>query len=84
MRMPWRAREYERTCDDCGYVWRVPVAVARPHMRAPSHVRAGMQLEGALIDETVEANTALSEQAAVSRRCAKCESEHYKQRTIRS
>jgi hypothetical protein len=43
-----------------------------------------MQLEGALIDEVVEANTALSEQAAASRRCAKCESEHYKQRTIRS
>jgi hypothetical protein len=24
MRIPWRAREYERTCGDCGYVWMVP------------------------------------------------------------
>jgi hypothetical protein len=29
MRLPWQAREYERTCADCGYSWRVPRAFAR-------------------------------------------------------
>ena len=24
MPIRWRTREYERTCDDCGHVWRVP------------------------------------------------------------
>ena len=23
MRLPWQPREYERTCDNCGYTWRV-------------------------------------------------------------
>ena len=91
MRIQWRAREYERTCDDCGYVWRVPKKVARPHLRDPesrgrvagaSGLGPGDSIRGT--EAVVDANAALSERAAASRRCPRCESDHYKQRTIRS
>jgi hypothetical protein len=29
MHVPWPARQYERTCADCGYTWRVPRRFAR-------------------------------------------------------
>jgi hypothetical protein len=29
MHFPWPARQYERTCADCGYSWRVPRRFAR-------------------------------------------------------
>jgi hypothetical protein len=90
MRIPWRAREYERTCHDCGYVWRVPKEVARPHLQDPES--RGRVAEGGLgavggvqgTEAVLDANAALSERAAASRRCPKCESDRYKQRTIRS
>jgi predicted nucleic-acid-binding Zn-ribbon protein len=88
-----RAREYERTCDDCGYVWHVPKEVARPHLRASNTQGVGKysgQAEDGLLyafDELEgvnDANAALSERAAASRRCPKCESDHYTERAIRS
>jgi hypothetical protein len=86
MRIPMRAREYERTCDDCGYVWRVPKDVARPHLRDPEILGRGAGGSGqpGPMEGVLAANAALSERAAASRRCPKCESDHYKQRTIRS
>jgi hypothetical protein len=85
MRIQWRAREYERTCDDCGYVWRVPKAVARPRLQDPEgRGRGGGPSGQGFMEGVIEANAALSERAAASRRCPKCESDHYKQRTIRS
>jgi hypothetical protein len=33
MRIPGLIRQYERTCDDCGYRWHVPRAAARPRKR---------------------------------------------------
>ncbi len=96
MRILWRTREYERTCDDCGYIWRVPKAIAHPHMQAPvgfSRNAAGVAdpLAGpdplgnvTGIEAVDEANAEQAERAAAFRRCPKCESDHYKQRSIRS
>jgi hypothetical protein len=90
MRIRWRAIEYERTCDDCGYVWRVPKEVAQPHLQDPEsrgRVAGGGSGPAGLIwgtEAVLNANAALSERAEASRRCPKCESDHYKQRTIRS
>jgi hypothetical protein len=66
-----------------------PKAVARPHLQDPeSRGRVvggggpGGPFQGT--EAVLDANAALSERAAASRRCPKCESDHYKQRTIRS
>jgi hypothetical protein len=78
--IPWLTRSYERTCEKCGYVWRVPKEFARPHMQ-------GLQLYGGAdaggqAGAAVAANAQLAEQAAAFRRCARCESSEYRQRAI--
>jgi hypothetical protein len=82
VRIPWLTQEYERTCDDCGYVWRVPKAIAHPHMQGLPIVK-GPEV-AARADAVVAANAELAERAASFRCCPKCESDHYKQRSIRS
>ncbi len=90
MRIPWRRREYERTCDDCGTSWRVPKAIAHPRLEGLPMRGSGMTVvtrADAVVeaaDAVVEANAELAERAAAFRRCPKCESDHYKQRSIRS
>jgi hypothetical protein len=79
MRIPWRAREYERTCGDCGYVWIVPKWAVHPPMQ-------GLPERGAkyAVNSVVAANAELAEEAAAFRICPGCGSVHYTQRLIRS
>jgi len=90
MHIPGLAHEYERTCEDCGQTWRVPRAIAHPHMQGLPMGRSGggggLGATGAAdrADAVIAANAELAERAAASRRCPKCESDHYQQRAIRS
>jgi len=79
MRIPWLAQEYERTCDDCGHVWRVPKWAERPSMKGLQMGRGGIAGPTAV----VAGNAELAERAAVFRQCPECDSAHYKQRAIR-
>ena len=80
--MPWNARVYERTCADCGFVWRVPKAVARPRMKGmPASNRGGAVGVRAAV---IAANAALSERAAAFRCCSRCQSVQYKQVSVHS
>ena len=63
MRIPWLTREYERTCDDCGYVWRVPKRIAHPRMQGLPMTR-GEVFGATRVDAVVEANAELAERAA--------------------
>jgi hypothetical protein len=82
VRIGWRTREYERTCQDCGCVWRVPKALAHPHMRGMPMGNVG-GTGNALANSVIAENAALSERAAAMRRCPHCESGDYRQRSIR-
>lgn len=83
MRIPGLAKEYERTCEDCGQVWRVTKAIAHPHMHGLPMAQGGRG-RSPRAEAIAEANAKLAERAAATRRCPKCESDHYKQRSIRS
>jgi hypothetical protein len=81
MRVPWLAREYERRCDECGSVWRVPKWVAHPPMQGlPMASRTGI----GDVDGVVASNAELAEEVAAFHACPECGSAHYKQRAIRS
>lgn len=86
MRLPWPASEYERTCTDCGYTWRVPRQFARkgivPIYGATSGVRGLANSTAAGAD--LQAGMAIAEQAATFRVCGECGSERFSQRPVRS
>ena len=90
MHIPWLAQEYGRTCDDCGHAWRVPRWAAHPRMQGllvGSLATSGMEREPLPrkpADVVVRANAKLAERAEAFRRCPECDSDHYRQRSIRS
>jgi predicted RNA-binding Zn-ribbon protein involved in translation (DUF1610 family) len=89
MRLPWLAREYERTCDDCGWSWRVPRRLARRRVQSISGfgvTSGGIQTaaDRAELKAEVQSSMELSEQAEAFRECPKCGSVRYKQRRARS
>jgi len=85
--IPWPARQYERTCADCGYCWRVPRQLAR-HVNPPrlSHTGGGRGVPGiGYVDaHDAQAFDKRAEESEAYRTCAKCSSHHYSQRPVRS
>jgi predicted nucleic-acid-binding Zn-ribbon protein len=90
VRIPWRAREYERTCADCGYAWRVPKSAVRKPVSGFSMAPRGRPVSLGGVNPVVSANEpelvsseAISETAAAFGYCPKCASENFRQRPIR-
>jgi hypothetical protein len=84
MRLPWQPREYDRTCADCGYTWRVPRQFARSHVLSIYGATSGAVGLAGPADAQLQAGRALVERAEALRTCAKCGSEHYTQRPASS
>ncbi len=91
VRISWRAREYERTCADCGHAWRVPrSAVHKPIADFSSAPRGRPVSLGGINPVTpdsepeVASSEAISEVAAAYGHCPKCGAERYTPRPVRS
>ena len=80
MYLPWRVREYERTCP-AGHSWRAPAWSVHPRMRGlplgPATQRFGRT------GEVIVANAQLAERAAAFDSCPQCGDNRYRQRAIR-
>lgn len=87
MHLPWSAREYERTCSDCGCAWRVPRQFAHKNVLSVPGATSGLRsrtIGGGPTGADLQAGYWIAEQAASLRVCPKCSSVQYSQRPIRS
>ena len=92
MHLPWLARQYERTCADCGSCWLVPREFARKRILSVAGGTSGPHLgyqgkygsTNGPAAADIQAAGVMAGRAAVLQRCPKCGSEHYSQRSVRS
>jgi hypothetical protein len=85
MRLPWPAREYERTCGQCGSTWRVPRQFAKRRVKSISGFSVtshGMQTgaDRAELRAEIQSSLATGDEARAFRTCPKCGSDQYSQR----
>ena len=82
------AREWERTCSECGYTWRVPRSIARRGIRGMSAVTVRgatadlpftTPVRSAPLKADIEAR---AEQMEGFRVCAKCGADDFTQRPV--
>jgi hypothetical protein len=90
MRIPRPARQYERTCDNCGHAWRVPRWAAHRHVwglpmgASPETMGGEMERLPRKLPDAVFANAEVADRAGAYRRCPECDSDRNRQRPIRS
>ena len=84
------AREWERTCLECGYTWRVPRSIARRGIRGMSAMSTGGAFAGAgpgRISSNADAVRAgIAARADLMegfQTCAKCGVDHFTQHPVR-
>jgi hypothetical protein len=82
VRFPWQAREYVRTCEECGYCWRVPRSAARRRMTSINMftVTTGTRVDRAELAREVTSISAANQQANAFRHCPQCGADHFTQR----
>ena len=91
MPLGWRAREYERTCAECGYAWRVPRSATRKPISGFSVAPRGRPVSLGGVDPLVPdsepelvASQEIGQVAAAFGQCPKCGCFRYMQRPVRS
>jgi hypothetical protein len=85
MRLPRQAREFERTCAECGYTGRVPRSAHRRRrgISAYSPMPRGLYSVPDNARE-IAASEAVSAVGAAYAHCPRCDSERYTQQPVRS
>jgi ribosomal protein S27AE len=86
MRLPWQPREYERTCGNCGYAWRVPRSVVktRPISGFTGAAHRSRISRAGVADPRVAGSEAIDEVEEAYRLCPRCGSDRYTQQPVRS
>jgi hypothetical protein len=85
MRLPWQAREFQRTCTNCGYTWRVPRSAARRRRGISAFSTAPWGISNAPdSDPEIAASEAVSAVDAAYAHCPRCDSDRYTQQPVRS
>jgi predicted nucleic-acid-binding Zn-ribbon protein len=81
MRLPWQPREYERTCGNCGYAWRVPRSVVktRPISGFTGPANRSRYSRVGTADPRVAGSEAIDEVDEAYRCCPRCGSDRYTQ-----
>jgi DNA-directed RNA polymerase subunit M/transcription elongation factor TFIIS len=85
MRFPWQPREYERTCADCGHIWRVPRWAAQRRVRSISMISVASRttIDRGELSREVDSASAANQSADTYRKCPKCGADHFTQRALR-
>jgi len=85
MRFPWQPQDYQRTCTECGYIWRVPRWAARRRVRSVSMISVASRttIDRGELARKVESASASNRQADTFQRCPKCGADHFTQRALR-
>jgi predicted nucleic-acid-binding Zn-ribbon protein len=84
MVMGFFAREWERTCAECGYTWRVPRSIARGGMSGTTErgMFRGAGSSPRILGEINAGIEARAEQKEAFRICAKCGADDFTQRPV--
>ena len=85
MRLPWQPKEFERTCAECGYTWRVPRSAAHKRVGSISmfSVATPRNVDRGELARQVSAAEAANGPAGALRQCPKCGSAEFSQRALR-
>ncbi|HXW44861.1 MAG TPA: hypothetical protein VEL03_08750 [Streptosporangiaceae bacterium] len=85
MRFPWSAKEYARTCAECGYTWRVPRSAARRRVSSISvaSVASPRSIDRAELARELTAMSADKQRIETFRHCPRCGAEHFTQQPVR-
>jgi hypothetical protein len=93
MQFPWPAREFERTCANCGYIWQVPRGFVRRPFQSISGLSTGVRIRGSAMDPRGLDNSQLSaqvraieeigEETEAFKSCPRCGSQQFAQRPVR-
>jgi hypothetical protein len=80
------AREWERTCSECGYTWRVPRSIARRGIRGMSAISMRGSVAGPRRGNSVGAmRSGIAARADLMEGfqiCARCGVDHFTQRPV--
>jgi ssDNA-binding Zn-finger/Zn-ribbon topoisomerase 1 len=86
VRFVWQRADLARTCENCGYTWRVPRSVARRGFRSISMFNAAPNMRTLNRDELARQVASISaENQALEtyQRCPECGADQYTQHTVR-
>ncbi len=87
MRFGWQRPDLARTCEKCGYTWRVPRSVAKRRMRSISAFNVAPNsriLDRGELARQVASISAENQALETYQHCPKCGAEQFSQHSVRN